>query len=364
MSAEDVGEAGAVSGEARGVAEHGQPIDEASMDAILKDPKAKATLLKKMGLGDEPSRGQHPTPSGMVTGGWPSYPLAPPLGWPGYIPPYPYGPASPRARLMPTWREGRGKGSQWAGLHYEPDDVEESSSIHSEEPGPSSKRPRLEQEEDCISLLDESEALELVEFDPKVEPAGSWEPPQMIRSFLEKHFNKLLSEEERDAIMKDFPKPNVDAIVTPKLGGEAVEQLRSKGKNPHFGSEKDFFHIQKQLLEVTGPLTCLWADLLNKEATVSPEDTLLLLQRALVLLGSASHSITIERRKIAWARVNPKLRTLGSEEYEKRGTDLFGPGFLEKASKRLEVEKTLSKVTKQVPQNTRRVGYVQDKTDL
>jgi hypothetical protein len=92
------------------------------------------------------------------------------------------------------------------------------------------------------------------------------------------------------------------------------------------------------MLDVTGPLTCLWTDL-NKEAKVSPEDVLLLI---LVLL----HSISIERRKLVWAKMNTKLRSLGSEEYGERGTDLFGPGFLEKASKRLEVEKTLSKVTK------------------
>ena len=121
---------------------------------------------------------------------------------------------------------------------------------------------------------------------------------------------------------------------------------------------------QKQLLDVTGPLTCLWADLLNKEAKVSHEDVLLLIQRALVLLGSASHSISVERRKMVWAKMNPKLRSLGSEEYGERGTDLFGPGFLEKASKRLEVEKTLSKVFKGTPQPSKRGRYESDKSDL
>jgi hypothetical protein len=62
--------------------------------------------------------------------------------------------------------------------------------------------------------------------------------------------------------------------------------------------------------------------------------------------------------------MNTKLRSLGSEEYGERGTDLFGPGFLEKASKRLEVEKTLSKVTKPPIQNTKRGRYENDKSDL
>ena len=150
-------------------------------------------------------------------------------------------------------------------------------------------------------------------------------------------------------IIPDFTFGFLIQTACHKLGGEAVEQLQSNGKNPHFGTEKALYHMQKQLLDVTGLLTCLWADLLNKEARVTPEDVLLLIQRALVLLGSASHSISIERRKLVWAKMNPKLRSLGSEEYSERGTDLFGPGFLEKASKRLEVEKTLTKVTKTTP---------------
>ena len=43
------------------------------------------------------------------------------------------------------------------------------------------KRGRLmdEEEEDVIKLLDEKEALKLVEFDPKVEPLDTWQPPQV-----------------------------------------------------------------------------------------------------------------------------------------------------------------------------------------
>ena len=37
-----------------------------------------------------------------------------------------------------------------------------------------SECPEEEAEEDAIDLLDEAEALELVEFDPSVEPKDSW----------------------------------------------------------------------------------------------------------------------------------------------------------------------------------------------
>lgn len=99
------------------------------------------------------------------------------------------------------------------------------------------------------------------------------------------------------------------------------------------------------MLDAIGPLTCLWADLLNKEARVTTEDMLLLLQRALILLGSMLHSISQERRKIVWSRINPKLNGLAEEEYDKREINLFGPGFLEKTSKGIEVDKMMEKVS-------------------
>ena len=81
-------------------------IDEAHLEAILKDPRSQADLLKKMGRGEDANKDQHPTPCRMNTGGWPPYPIVP-LGWPGLYPPFTYGPDASRAQPMPTWREGR-----------------------------------------------------------------------------------------------------------------------------------------------------------------------------------------------------------------------------------------------------------------
>ena len=60
------------------------------------------------------------------------------------------------------------------------------------------------------------------------------------------------------------------------------------------------------------------------------------------------------------------MKSLASEEYGERDSELFEPGFLEKASKRLEVEKSLDKVsnpTKFGPQQ-KRSRYDKDKSDL
>ena len=71
-----------------------------------------------------------------------------------------------------------------------------------------------------------------------------------MTTFLEKHFNWPLSDAEREAIMKDFPKPNCHVMSAPKLDEQVKDQLKGKGKDPHFGSEKSLYKIQDHLLDV------------------------------------------------------------------------------------------------------------------
>ena len=204
-----------------------------------------------------------------------------------------------------------------------------------------------EEEEDVVDLLDESETLELVQFDPTVGGDNTWEAGEAIDDFLQKYFKRTLQPEEREAIMRDFPKPNCQSLQVPRLNEEMKAQIRKAGKDPHFGVKRSLFKLQDQLVDAVGPLTCLWADLMNKDAKVDPQDTILLIQRVLVLLSSASHSITQERQKVAWSRINPATVHLLTEdaEGEKKETTLFVGGFLERAAKRLEDEKALAKVT-------------------
>jgi len=162
---------------------------------------------------------------------------------------------------------------------------------------------------------------------------------------LEKHFLHPLAPDERERIKSNFPRPTCSALSVPKLDEEIKEQIKKTGKNPHFGSEKFLFKFHEQLLEIAGPLTCLWTDMLDHNATLKQEDILLLFQRVLILLGGASHSITQERRQIAWGRVNPS-NTLpdDAEEGKEKEVRLFGGGFLERAAKRTENTKELEKV--------------------
>lgn len=94
----------------------------------------------------------------------------------------------------------------------------------------------------------------------------------------------------------------------------------------------------------------------------------MMVQRILVLVGSISNTITQERRQISWSRLNPLVKDITMEEdgKGKKGVTLFGGGFMEKATKRIEDEKALSKVTgtqRETPP-AKRQRYSQDPTDL
>ena len=119
------------------------------------------------------------------------------------------------------------------------------------------------------------------------------------------------------------------------------------GKDALFGQERSLFKLHDQLLDMAGPLTCLWADMANKEAKVNPQEVILLVQRVLVFLGSAAYSVKQERMKVAWLKINPSTLSLLQEDSEedKEENTLFGSGFLERAAKWMEEEKALAKVT-------------------
>lgn len=71
------------------------------------------------------------------------------------------------------------------------------------------------------------------------------------------------------------------------------------------------------------------------------EDVILLLQRVLVLLGSASHTLTKEKKEVSWFRVSP-MTIPPPEGKKEKELALFSGGFLEKATKRIEEKKALA----------------------
>lgn len=137
-------------------------------------------------------------------------------------------------------------------------------------------------------------------------------------------------------------------------------QLIRKGRDPNFGAEKSLFKIQDQLLDMVGPLHVFGLTYSTKR------------------LGShqKTHSCWYRECWCWWAvspipphwsaerLINPTLKSLASQEYNERESNLFGPGFCKKASKHLEVKNTVDKMSNQGkagPQ--KRPWYDRDKSD-
>lgn len=83
----------------------------------------------------------------------------------------------------------------------------------------------------CL-YISEDDTL-FAKFDPQLESAGSWDPPEQMKAFLEKHFNHNLCDSEREVILNDFPKPNCVAMEVPRLDEEVSKQLRCHDKTPN-----------------------------------------------------------------------------------------------------------------------------------
>ena len=302
------------------------------IDELLTDPLVRTALLQRLNpqpisqssaVPDGAAPTPYLTPSGTAAGsGWPVFPV-----------PYPF---TPTSGFPPFWSQ-HAAGTQLTS-HRAGDSGGRSTSSNNPEdsidpalPGASGLQNEEEQlnEEDIVDPLSDTEALEMVEFDPKVDSEDKWVPPKLMMTFLEKHFKRCLLTDEREAILKDFPKPDCPVLEVPTLDEPVRDHLKRKGKDPHFGSEKTLYKLQGQVLDLAGPLTCLWADLLNADAKVKREDVLLLVQRILVLLGSLANSITQERRQISWSCLNPLIKDFYLEEEgkDKKGTTLFGGGF-------------------------------------
>ena len=264
---------------------------------LLGDKSARDLVIEKLKEGDHVEKEPVTTGAGGYVFPMPSGNNAGSGTWPAFLMQFPFapfppfwGPVNQSVAATVTSRE-----------HVQP--LLGSASSQGQ-PGSSSVQGQVEEDkdEDVVDLLDDAKSLELVQFDPMVGDDNAWEAREAITTFLEKHFSRIITPEEQEAIVKDFPKPACQVLQVPRLDYE----IKKAGKDPHFGAERSLYKLQDQFLDMAGPLTChVWADMMNKNAEVKSQEVILLIQRVLVLLGSTFQSIIQERRRVAWSCINP-----------------------------------------------------------
>ena len=156
------------------------------INELLKDPLARTVLLQRLNpqpvsqsstVLDGAAPTPYLTPSGMAAGsGWPVFPV-----------PFPFAPTS---GFPPFWTQ-HATGTQLTphgagdsgGRSISSNNAEDS--IDPALPGASGLQNEEEQlNEDIIDPLSETVALEMVEFDPKVDSEDKWVPPKLMMTFL------------------------------------------------------------------------------------------------------------------------------------------------------------------------------------
>ena len=166
------------------------------------------------------------------------------------------------------------------------------------------------------------------------------------QKYVEKHFHRSLSKEERTAMLRKHPKPDTAVVVPPRLDSFISDFA---GKKLDKGRDAQLAKIQGTMLYATNPLTNLWAELIDQgltqdsQAAMFVSDVLEIIQRTLVLLGNASNLISETRREVALESVHPSLKKYGKGDFSKAGEDLFGQEFKDNLVKKVEADSAISK---------------------
>jgi hypothetical protein len=192
------------------------------------------------------------------------------------------------------------------------------------------------------------------------------EVPRPVVKYVNRHFRKGLTKEERTAMLKKHPKPNVKAAKPPKLDQFVVDFA---GKKLDKARDAQLCRIQTNVLYVANPLTCLWSQLIDQglshreDATVGVSDVIDTIQRTLVLLGNANNFISETRREWALEAIHPTLKKYARGNFTEAEEHLFGETFKETLVKKVEADSVLSKAVNIVTRSSRgREGHYQSTT--
>jgi len=188
----------------------------------------------------------------------------------------------------------------------------------------------------------------IVDFDPASlvrSKEGTMKVSKPIQRYLDKHLKHCLTKEEREALFKEHPRPDLEATLAPKVDKYISDFLGKK-----FPREQDteLMKIQTAVLACIRPLTSAWQELLeegleqNAEMMVPAREVLALIQRSLCLIGNASEYVSQTRRTKILETIEKSWGKFGADEYKTSDT-LFGKEFQSSLTGKVEKDVALSK---------------------
>ena len=235
------------------------------------------------------------------------------------------------------------------------------------------KRQRLDSESETDSDQDDQSGL--TEFDPASlvkSKEGTFSVPSVMKKYLNKHMKRCLSKEEREAIFKEHPKPDLHSCSPPKVDKYISEFLGKRLPKEH---DSELAKIQSAILAGVHPLTSAWQLLLDNglgkdpEMVVPASEVLTLIQCSLCMIGNASELVSQTRRSKILDTIDHSWSKFGEGDFPSAKDTLFGEEFQASLTTKVEKDNALSKavsITKrnkkhsETPSSSRREGQQND----
>ena len=175
---------------------------------------------------------------------------------------------------------------------------------------------------------------------------GTFRPPESMTRYLKRHLRRCLSKEEREALFKEHPRPDLESCSPPQADKFMTEYL---GKRFPKEFDSKMSKVQTAVLAIVRPLTSAWRSLLeeglegDQDLMVPATEVLALCQRTLCLVGNAAEMVSQERRAKILDTVDPSWAKFGTESFPDTGKFLFGDDFKSSLAERVEKDSALSK---------------------
>ncbi len=195
-----------------------------------------------------------------------------------------------------------------------------------------------EEEDSSLPCFDPASLVEAKE--------GTFKAPLEMKRYLNKHMKRCLSKEEREALYKEHPRPDLVSCTPPKVDKYMADFLGKRLPKEH---DSELAKIQASVLATMRPLTSAWQHLSDGGLKDEPDllvpgaEVMSLVQRTLCMLGNASELISQTRRSKILEAVDPSWGKYGSDEFPSAKETLFGENFQSALTKRVEKDVALSK---------------------
>lgn len=167
-----------------------------------------------------------------------------------------------------------------------------------------------------------------------------------MQKYLDEHLKSCLSKEEREALFKEYPKPDLDSCTAPKVDTFIADYLGKRMPKEH---DSDMSKIQSTVLAIIRPLTTAWQKLSESGIDEDPEmvvrasEVLAMIQCTLCLVGNSAELISQMRRKKILEVVDTTWSKYGAESNPNSKAFLFGDDFQKSLTEKVERDSAISK---------------------